>query len=73
MKGHPANEYKGAAAFLNFVASKEFGQEFANSLNNISPIGFTREADGTLGAFSWWKGADLGTSFRYGRPVPWTH
>lgn len=43
--------------------------QYLRWLNNISPIGFTREADGTLGAFSWWKGADLGTSFRYGRPV----
>ena len=43
--------------------------QYARWLNNISPIGFVREIDGTLGAFSWWKGSDLGVSFRYGRPV----
>lgn len=43
--------------------------QYVRWLNNISPIGFTREADGTLGAFSFWKGPDLGVSFRYGRPV----
>ena len=43
--------------------------QYLRWLNNISPIGFERQADGTLGAFSLWKGPDLGTSFRYGRPV----
>lgn len=43
--------------------------QYLRWLNNISPIGFAREADGTLGAFSLWKGPDLGVSFRYGRPV----
>lgn len=43
--------------------------QYLRWLNSISPVGFTREADGTLGAFSLWKGPDLGTSFRYGRPV----
>lgn len=43
--------------------------QYLRWLNNISPIGFEREADGSLGAFSLWKGSDLGTSFRYGRPV----
>jgi peptide/nickel transport system permease protein len=43
--------------------------QYLRWLNNISPIGFVREADGTLGAFSLWKGSDLGVSFRYGRPV----
>ena len=43
--------------------------QYLRWLNNISPIGFTREADGSLGSFSLWKGPDLGVSFRYGRPV----
>lgn len=43
--------------------------QYLRWLNNISPIGFEREADGTLGAFSFTKGPDLGISFRYGRPV----
>ena len=43
--------------------------QYLRWLNNISPVGFEREADGSLGAFSLWKGSDLGTSFRYGRPV----
>ena len=43
--------------------------QYLRWLNNISPIGFEREPDGTLGTFSLWKGADLGISFRYGRPV----
>lgn len=43
--------------------------QYLRWLNNISPIGFTREADGSLGSFSLWKGSDLGVSFRYGRPV----
>ncbi|MCK9469199.1 MAG: ABC transporter permease [Porticoccaceae bacterium] len=43
--------------------------QYLRWLNNISPIGFERQADGTLGGFSLWKGVDLGTSFRYGRPV----
>ena len=43
--------------------------QYLRWLNNISPIGFEREADGTLGAFSLTKGPDLGVSFRYGRPV----
>lgn len=43
--------------------------QYLRWLNNISPVGFVREADGTLGAFSFTKGSDLGVSFRYGRPV----
>ena len=43
--------------------------QYLRWLNNISPIGFEREADGSLGAFSLTKGPDLGVSFRYGRPV----
>ncbi|MBA4743354.1 MAG: ABC transporter permease [Azoarcus sp.] len=43
--------------------------QYLRWLNNISPVGFERAADGTLGAFSFTKGPDLGTSFRYGRPV----
>lgn len=43
--------------------------QYVRWLNNISPIGFKRLPDGTFGEFSLWKGPDLGTSFRYGRPV----
>lgn len=43
--------------------------QYLRWLNNISPVGFEREADGSLGAFSLVKGPDLGVSFRYGRPV----
>src|SRR5690554_1234779 len=43
--------------------------QYARWLNNISPIGFERLPDGSFGNFSLWKGIDLGTSFRYGRPV----
>jgi peptide/nickel transport system permease protein len=43
--------------------------QYLRWLNNISPIGFERQADGSLGSFSLWKGSDLGVSFRYGRPV----
>ncbi len=43
--------------------------QYLRWLNNISPVGFEREADGSLGAFSLSKGPDLGVSFRYGRPV----
>lgn len=58
--------------FLNWVASKEFGQEFANSLNNISPIPGVTFKDPQLQ-----KVADLNKSsipyimlvhFRYGEP-----
>jgi peptide/nickel transport system permease protein len=43
--------------------------QYLRWLNNISPVGFEREADGSLGAFSLFKGSDLGVSFRYGRSV----
>ncbi|MFN3987665.1 MAG: ABC transporter permease [Rhodocyclaceae bacterium] len=43
--------------------------QYLRWLNNISPIGFERAPDGSLGAFSLFKGSDLGVSFRYGRPV----
>lgn len=43
--------------------------QYLRWLNNISPVGFEREADGSLGAFSVLKRPDLGVSFRYGRPV----
>jgi len=42
--------------------------QYLRWLNNISPLGFEREADGSLGAFTF-KSPDLGTSFRYGRSV----
>ena len=44
--------------------------QYLRWLNNVSPVGFrTDEATGELGRFSLFKGSDLGTSFRYGRPV----
>jgi len=43
--------------------------QYLRWLNSIAPVGFTVAADGSLGAFSWTKGMDLGSSFRYGRPV----
>lgn len=43
--------------------------QYLRWLNNISPIGWEREIDGSLGEFSLTKGVDFGVSFRYGRPV----
>ncbi|HSP01372.1 MAG TPA: ABC transporter permease [Thioalkalivibrio sp.] len=44
--------------------------QYLRWLNNVSPVGFpVDEATGELGRFSLFKGPDLGTSFRYGRPV----
>jgi ABC-type dipeptide/oligopeptide/nickel transport system permease component len=44
--------------------------QYLRWLNNVSPVGFhVDETSGALGAFSLIKGSDLGTSFRYGRPV----
>lgn len=43
--------------------------QYMRWLNNISPIGFTLDDDGEIDGFSLTKGSDLGTSFRYGRPV----
>jgi ABC-type dipeptide/oligopeptide/nickel transport system permease component len=44
--------------------------QYLRWLNNVSPVGFRMdEATGELGRFSLLKGSDLGTSFRYGRPV----
>ncbi len=43
--------------------------QYLRWLNNISPVGFTRDDDGEIDGFSLTKGSDLGTSFRYGRPV----
>ncbi len=43
--------------------------QYLRWLNNVSPIGFETDSDGTLGGFSLTKGSDLGESFRYGRPV----
>ena len=43
--------------------------QYLRWLNNISPIGFTFDEDGEIDSFSLTKGSDLGTSFRYGRPV----
>ena len=38
-------------------------------LNNVSPIGFTLNANNEIDGFSFTKGIDLGRSFTYGRPV----
>lgn len=43
--------------------------QYLRWLNNISPIGFTLDDEGEIDSFSLTKGSDLGTSFRYGRPV----
>lgn len=43
--------------------------QYLRWLNNVSPVGFTFDADNLLRGFSLFKGSDLGTSFRYGRPV----
>lgn len=43
--------------------------QYLRWLNNVSPVGFTFDEQGALAGFSLTKGSDLGTSFRYGRPV----
>ncbi|ANB01148.1 ABC transporter permease [Ectothiorhodospira sp. BSL-9] len=43
--------------------------QYLRWVNNISPAGFTFDRDGAIEGFSFWKGSELGTSFRYGRPV----
>lgn len=43
--------------------------QYLRWLNNISPIGFTFDQDSSVDGFSLTKGVELGTSFRYGRPV----
>ena len=43
--------------------------QYLRWLNNISPAGFTFDEDHRLSGFSLFKGSDLGTSFRFGRPV----
>ncbi|MFP4080581.1 MAG: ABC transporter permease [Ectothiorhodospira sp.] len=43
--------------------------QYLRWLNNVSPVGFTVDEAGQFSGFSFWKGSDLGTSFRYGRPV----
>lgn len=44
--------------------------QYLRWLNNVSPVGFQiDEITGELGRFSFFKGSDLGMSFRYGRPV----
>jgi peptide/nickel transport system permease protein len=43
--------------------------QYLRWLNNVSPVGFTFDDSGSLSGFSLSKGSDLGTSFRYGRPV----
>jgi len=43
--------------------------QYLRWLNNVSPIGFTLDAEHHIDGFSLVKGSDLGTSFLYGRPV----
>ena len=43
--------------------------QYLRWLNNISPAGFTFDENHRLAGFSFFKGSDLGTSFRFGRPV----
>ena len=43
--------------------------QFGRWLNNISPIGFAQGETGALTGWPHFKAPDLGTSFRYGRPV----
>ncbi|SEP82867.1 peptide/nickel transport system permease protein [Ectothiorhodospira magna] len=43
--------------------------QYLRWLNNVSPAGFTFDQDGAISGFSLFKGSELGTSFRYGRPV----
>ena len=43
--------------------------QYLRWLNNVSPFGFTLDANNEISGFSLFKGSDLGTSFRYGRPV----
>jgi peptide/nickel transport system permease protein len=43
--------------------------QYLRWLNNVSPIGFTFDTEKNISGFALWKGSDLGTSFRYGRPV----
>lgn len=43
--------------------------QYLRWLNNASPIGFTFDENNHIDGFSFLKGSDLGTSFRYGRPV----
>lgn len=43
--------------------------QYLRWLNNVSPVGFTFNEQNEIDGFSLTKGSDLGTSFRYGRPV----
>lgn len=43
--------------------------QYLRWLNNVLPVGFSFDDDGSVIGFSLNKGSDLGTSFRYGRPV----
>jgi len=43
--------------------------QYLRWLNNASPVGFTFDEANNIDGFSFTKGSDLGTSFRYGRPV----
>lgn len=43
--------------------------QYLRWLNNVLPAGFSFDDEGAVSGFSLFKGSNLGTSFRYGRPV----
>jgi ABC-type dipeptide/oligopeptide/nickel transport system permease component len=43
--------------------------QYLRWLNNVSPVGFVLNKDNQVDGFSFFKGSDLGMSFRYGRSV----
>ncbi len=43
--------------------------QYLRWVNNISPIGFTFDDEGSIDSFSFVKGSNFGNSFIYGRPV----
>ncbi|WP_018138757.1 MULTISPECIES: ABC transporter permease [unclassified Thioalkalivibrio] len=43
--------------------------QYGRWLNNISPVGFAQDEDGSLTGWPKLKAPNLGTSFRFGRPV----
>jgi len=43
--------------------------QYLRWINNISPIGFTFDDEGSIDSFSFTKGVNLGQSLIYGRPV----
>ena len=62
-----------ALAFVNFLASQEFGQEFANSLRNVTPIPGVTFEDELLGEIAELNETSIPymmlVDFRYGEPT----